>query len=200
MINQKSSQGELFQSKKFLFKSDAIHNELYMNRDLIENWQKKICYFQSKLFYNDYNKEEQYSLFSNSKHSRIESLSPLELTPLPLNFWKWSNPPHNGPAIYLVIDRTEKKKEHLLLYIGETISADKRWKGEHDCKTYLSHYCAALQKANIKAQLSIRFWIDVPKDTRSRRKLEQELIQKWLPPFNKETRNHWQTPFTSEVI
>ena len=31
------------------------------------------------------------------------------------------------------------------------------------------------------------------------RKLEQRLIQTWLPPFNKETRRIWATPFTSQI-
>ena len=29
--------------------------------------------------------------------------------------------------------------------------------------------------------------------------IEQNLIKKWLPPFNKETRRHWSTPFTAEI-
>ena len=33
----------------------------------------------------------------------------------------------------------------------------------------------------------------------ARRALEQQLIQRWLPPFNKETRQRWSTPFTAEV-
>ena len=47
-------------------------------------------------------------------------------------------------------------------------------------------------------KLNIRFWLDVPIKTKERRKLEQKLIQAWLPPFNKETRGIWATPFTSE--
>ena len=67
---------------------------------------------------------------------------------------------------------------HILLYIGETITAEKRWKGEHDCKTYLQAYSEACQKAGLSTQLSIRFWKDVPKDTKGRRLLEKKLIKK----------------------
>ena len=82
--------------------------------------------------------------------------------------------------------------------MGETLSANRRWKGDHDCKDYLSAYGEALQQAGMSHQLSIRFCTDVPKATRARRSLEQKLIQRWLPPFNKETRRRWATPFTTD--
>ena len=40
--------------------------------------------------------------------------------------------------MYFVIDSMESSK--IILYIGETNSANKRWKGEHDCKNYLMNY------------------------------------------------------------
>ena len=97
------------------------------------------------------------------------------------------------------VDEIIDSGENIILYIGETISAEKRWKGEHDCKDYLSSYSDSLHKANVKTKLSIRFWLDVPTKTKERRKLEQKLIQAWLPPFNKETREIWATPFTSQI-
>ena len=129
----------------------------------------------------------------------MDNLEPLELSPLPLSFWRWPEAPFHGPAIYLVMDRLEDFNSHLLLYIGETIAADRRWKGEHDCKAYLAAYSEALRVAGLQHQLSIRFWSDVPENTRSRKKLEQQLIQRWLPPFNKETRTRWSTPFTAGI-
>ena len=90
-------------------------------------------------------------------------------------------------------------EQPLLLYVGETLAADRRWKGEHDCKAYLAAYGEALQRCCLPPQLSIRFWSDAPTDTRARRTLEQALIQRWLPPFNKETRQRWSTPFTVEL-
>jgi hypothetical protein len=86
----------------------------------------------------------------------------------------------------------------LLLYIGETGRADRRWKGEHDCKRYLAAYGEALQRCGLAPALSIRFWSDVPVAIRPRRALEQALIRRWLPPFNKETRERWATPFTAD--
>jgi hypothetical protein len=123
----------------------------------------------------------------------------LALTPLPLSFWRWAESPHRGAAIYFVLDRPPHLAHPLLLYVGETKAADRRWKGEHDCKAYLSAYGEALQRCQMAHQLSIRFCTDAPTDTRARRKLEQQLIQHWNPPFNKETRQRWATPFTADL-
>ena len=79
------------------------------------------------------------------------------------------------------------------------LAAERRWKGDHDCKAYLAAYGEALQRCELSAQLSIRFSCDVPQATRARRALEQQLIQRWWPPFNKETRQRWATPFTAEL-
>ena len=106
---------------------------------------------------------------------------------------------HEGAAVYFVMDHIIDSDENIILYIWENISAENRWKGEHDCKKYLSTYSEALQKANLMTSLNIRFWLDVPTNTKERRKLEQKLIQAWLPPFNKETREIWATPFTSQI-
>jgi hypothetical protein len=97
-----------------------------------------------------------------------------------------------------VVDQPSHASSPLLLYVGETGRADQRWKGEHDCKSYLAAYSEALLKANLSLQLSIRFWLDVPAQVKPRRALEQALIQRWWPPFNKETRARWATPFTAE--
>jgi hypothetical protein len=125
-------------------------------------------------------------------------LDPLSLEPQSLAFWRWPRPSHRGAALYLVIDRPEAGTAPLLLYVGETGRADLRWKGDHDCKGYLAAYCEALGRAGLEARLSIRFWCDVPAATRRRRALEQALIRHWLPPFNKETRERWATPFTAD--
>ena len=49
----------------------------------------------------------------------------------------------------------------------------------------------------LENHIDIRFFLDVPKDVKLRRKLEKRLIYLWLPPFNKETRNRWATTFTN---
>jgi len=97
------------------------------------------------------------------------------------------------------MDRPARLTVPLLLYVGETGRADRRWKGDHDCKHYLAAYTEALARAGLEARLSIRFWCDVPTAVSPRRALEQALIRRWLPPFNKETRERWATPFTADA-
>jgi hypothetical protein len=129
---------------------------------------------------------------------RAARLDPLGLRAQSLSFWRWAGASHQGAAIYLVMDRPTDPSSPLLLYVGETGRADLRWKGEHDCKGYLAAYGEALRRAGLEARLSIRFWGDVPAAIRPRRALEQALIRRWLPPFNKETRQRWATPFTAD--
>jgi len=125
------------------------------------------------------------------------SLDPLALVAQPLQFWRWPEAPQKGAALYFVVDRPSHLASPLLLYVGETGQADRRWKGEHDCKDYLAAYGEALKQVGLECQLSIRFWSDAPALTRQRRALEQALIRLWQPPFNKESRGRWATPFTA---
>ena len=97
-----------------------------------------------------------------------------------------------------MFDRPDPLPWPLLLYVGETGRADRRWKGEHDCKGYLAAYTEALGRADLSPMLSIRFWCDVPTQPRARRQLEQLLIRRWASPFNKENRDRWATPFTAD--
>jgi hypothetical protein len=127
--------------------------------------------------------------------SKERKIDPFSLHPLSLNFWRTNQYIHNGPAMYFVIDSMGSSK--IILYIGETNSANKRWKGEHDCKNYLMNYKEALAHNKLSSHQDIRFFLDVPKEVKLRRKLEQQLIYLWLPPFNKETRDRWATTFTN---
>ena len=192
-------QYDLFKYNDTNYSIKTNSEDLQINKKLITAWQNKIINFQSKVFANDYKSLNQYSLFESSINESTEKFNPLELTPLPLSFWRWPIAKHKGPAVYFVIDKIINQQENIILYIGETLFADKRWKGDHDCKIYLSNYCESLQKAGLITNLDIRFWIDVPKETKERRKLEKKLIQTWQPPFNKETRGYWSTPFTSQI-
>ncbi|WP_216901462.1 GIY-YIG nuclease family protein [Synechococcus sp. CCY 9618] len=129
---------------------------------------------------------------------RARQFDPMGLSPQSLSFWRWPRAPHRGAALYLVMDRPPQLSVPLLLYVGETGRADQRWKGDHDCKGYLAAYGEALGRVGLEARPSIRFWCDVPAAVGPRRALEQAMIRHWLPPFNKETRDRWATPFTAE--
>ena len=173
--------------------------DLPLQTDQLLRWQQQLHAHQAPLFRGEPAAAGQASLFPDDHADSAAALDPLSLTPLPLSFWRWPVSPHQGAAIYLVLDRPAQLEQPLLLYVGETMAADRRWKGEHDCKAYLAAYGEALQRCSLSPCLSIRFSSDVPRSTRARRALEQQLIQRWLPPFNKETRQRWSTPFTAEV-
>ncbi len=167
----------------------------------LQQWQGRLARHQAPLFAKPQAGSEQATLFASSDATPEQPaapFNPLSLQPQPLSFWRWPAAPQHGAALYFVADRPPALGEPLLLYIGETGRADQRWKGEHDCKAYLAAYGEALHKANLGCQLSIRFWLDVPTAIGPRRALEQALIRLWLPPFNKETRSRWATPFQAD--
>ncbi len=192
-------QYDLFNNNDLNFSEDNLLQDIFIEKKIIKDWQERIIKHQSPLFKSSYKDVNQPSLFESISEELYETFNPIQLTPLPLSFWRWPKTIHKGPAVYFVMDKIINSEENIILYIGETISAEKRWKGEHDCKNYLSNYSETLQKANVTPKLNIRFWLDVPMETKERRKLEQKLIQTWLPPFNKETRGIWATPFTSQI-
>ena len=198
MVNSER-QYDLFNNDDFNSSGPDINQDIIINKNIIREWQEKIINYQSPIFKYGYKDINQSSLFESISEELNESFNPVELTPLPLSFWRWPKAIHEGPAIYFVMDNINDSDKNIILYIGETISAEKRWKGAHDCKSYLSNYSDSLRKANVATRLNIRFWLDVPVKTKERRKLEQKLIQAWLPPFNKETREIWATPFTSQI-
>ena len=192
-------QYNLFNNNDLDFSAKNLLQDVFIQKEIIKEWQEKVINHQSPFFKSNYKDVTQPSLFESISDELNETFNPMQLTPLPLSFWRWPKAMHQGPAVYFVMDKISNSEENIILYIGETISAEKRWKGEHDCKNYLSSYSDSLQKANISTKLNIRFWLDVPINTKKRRKLEQKLIQTWLPPFNKETRGIWATPFTSQI-
>ena len=192
-------QFNLFNNSELDFSENNFLQDISINKKIIKEWQKKIINHQSSIFNSNSKEITQPSLFESISEELNETFNPIQLTPLPLSFWRWPKAMHQGPAVYFVMDKIINSEENIILYIGETISAEKRWKGEHDCKNYLSTYSDTLQKVNVTTKLNIRFWLDVPIETKERRQLEQKLIKTWLPPFNKETRGIWATPFTSQI-
>ncbi|MFL0780481.1 MAG: GIY-YIG nuclease family protein [Prochlorococcus sp.] len=212
-MNRSTGQGQLFPDQSLNVRFNQAR-DLPLSRKLLEDWQQRLHQHQAPLFRGEQANTRQDSLFTTDLANDFstglstgpppvqqvcpDQLNPLQLTALPLSFWRWPSSPHHGPAVYLVMDRPTNLSNPLLLYVGETGAADRRWKGAHDCKAYLAAYSEALNKVALTSQLSIRFWADVPATTKARRQLEQQLIRLWLPPFNKETRERWATPFTAE--
>ena len=163
-------QYNLFNNNDLDFSEGNLLKDIFIEQKIIKEWQEKIITHQSPIFKYGYRNINQSSLFESISEELNEPVNPIDLTPLPLSFWRWPKAMHEGPAIYFVMDKIIDSDENIILYIGETISAEKRWKGEHDCKNYLSSYSETLQKANLAMKLSIRFWLDVPVNTKERRK------------------------------
>ncbi len=189
-------QGNLFEQP-----ASASHEnepaEWALNEQQLQSWQKRIHSFQSPLFESDSPRQEQSSLFG-SEEAEAAGVQPLSLKPLPAEFLALAAKPPSRGGIVLGHGSTRRLKHPILLYIGETMAADRRWKGEHDCKAYLAAYQEACVHCGLSCRTSIRFWGDVPRATKARRQLEQTLIRRWQPPFNKETRDRWATPFQAD--
>ena len=194
-ISSQNKQFELFSSKTNTSINFEHTNNLKIKAESIIEWRNKINTYQLRISENSQNKNFQQITLPIEGSSNYKKIDPFSLQPLSLNFWRTNQKIHSGPAMYFVIDNMEDSK--IILYIGETNSADKRWKGEHDCKNYLTNYKEALAYNNLSSYQDIRFYLDVPRELKLRRKLEQELIYLWLPPFNKETRDRWATTFTN---
>ena len=194
-ISNQNRQFELFSSNTNTSINFQQTNNLKIKGETLIEWRNKIHNHQLKISEGRYNKNLQQTILPINKISNEIKIDPFSLQPLSLNFWRTNQNVHNGPAMYFVIDTMVTSK--IILYIGETNSANKRWKGEHDCKNYLTNYKEALAHNNLSSRQDIRFYLDAPKEVKLRRKLEQQLIYLWLPPFNKETRDRWATTFTN---
>ena len=192
---KRNKQFELFGSSLNTSISLNFSNSLKVKSETLMIWRNKIYDHQSKIFEDKSNQIHQQSIIPENDNLDYKKINPFSLQSLSLNFWRMNQFVHNGPAMYFVVDSMKSSK--IILYIGETNSANKRWKGSHDCKNYLNNYKESLNYNNFSSKLDIRFFLDVPKEVKLRRKLEQKLIYLWLPPFNKETRNRWTTTFTN---
>ena len=194
-ISNQNRQIELFGSNVNTSINFQHSNNLKIKGEILNEWRNRIHNHQFKIAKDTHNETLHQTSLPLNTTSNERKIDPFSLQPLSLNFWRTNQYIHNGPAMYFVIDSMDNSK--IILYIGETNSANKRWKGEHDCKNYLMNYKEALGYNNLTSHQDIRFFLDVPKEVKSRRKLEQQLIYLWLPPFNKETRDRWKTTFTN---
>ena len=193
--HNKSLQFEIFESNNFFAISPLQNKELTQSRASLIQWRKNIYKYQNKVIENLQNPISQKSLFKIDDGFDLVKINPFLLTSFSINFWRSNKFVDKGAAMYFVIETIKTSK--IILYIGETSSADKRWKGVHDCKNYISNYKETMSNNNLESNLDIRFFLDVPKEVKLRRKLEKRLIYLWLPPFNKETRGRWTTTFTN---
>lgn len=159
--------------------------------DVLQAWKHKVLTFQQQVQIKS--PATQASLFDTEvPQLDATTIDPFQLPPQNTQFWRWQAADAGISALYFVIDY----ELNLLLYVGETVKSNQRWKGTHDCKRYLLNYQQAHYQFDLPTQLGIAFWQDAPQATRARQKLESSLIFQWRSPFNKENWAFWGTPFT----
>ncbi|QYO62574.1 GIY-YIG nuclease family protein [Leptolyngbya sp. 7M] len=175
--------------------------ELEISRSALSAWKQRIFEYQQQV--KQQLPMQQGSLFDWSDQltsnpepdvTDPDSLDPFGLPQQNTEFWRWKAEDAGVAALYFVIDY----EWPILLYVGETVKSNQRWKGEHDCKRYLLNYRQSHYQYQLQSMLGIAFWSQAPVQTRPRQKLESALIHKWRSPFNKENWQFWGTPFIGE--
>ncbi|APB34476.1 hypothetical protein GlitD10_2147 [Gloeomargarita lithophora Alchichica-D10] len=152
-------------------------------------WKQKIMHYQQQQTQIPC---QQTDLFAPEMVGISGRINPFELAKTSDQFFRLpSQFTHGDACIYFVLDQAAP----LILYIGETVNARQRWQGHHDCKTYLSYYLDDHRHYQLDTQIHWAFDWQVPRATRPRQKLEQDLIRHWLPPFNKESWCRWGAPW-----
>jgi hypothetical protein len=157
----------------------------------LQTWKQRVAQFQSGV--RSMPATAQGSLFDGPlESSPADTIDPFILPPQNAEFWRGQFQESGVPALYFVVDY----EADVLLYVGETIKSNQRWKGVHDCKRYILNYVEAHRVHGATATVNIGFWPHAAADRKARQALESELIYKWRSPFNKENWTFWSTPFT----
>ncbi|ESA35132.1 hypothetical protein N836_13500 [Leptolyngbya sp. Heron Island J] len=168
-----------------------LPGQIALGRQELTAWKARVATFQTAVKTEPV--MEQVSLFEATPEP-AETINPFTLPQQNTEFWRWQFSDVGVAALYFVIDY----QSELLLYVGETVKSNQRWKGEHDCKRYLVNYRQAHYHHNLESQLGIAFWRHAPAERRPRQAIESALIYKWRSPFNKENWKFWGTPFVGE--
>lgn len=174
---------------------------LPISREALQAWKQRVFEFQQQVCVHP--PSQQGTLFdlpTSPKGAALpdaanpDSIHPFHLPQQNTEFWRSKVEDTGTAALYFVIDH----ELPILLYVGETVKSNQRWKGEHDCKRYLLNYVTAHRLYQLPVTVNISFWPNAPTQTRPRQRLESALIKKWKSPFNKENWEAWGTPFIGE--
>lgn len=162
-----------------------------MGQEALQTWKQRVFQFQQLVEVGT--ASEQGSLFNStpSVEEIAATIAPFALPRQNTEFWRWKFDDTGTAAYYFVIDY----ELPILLYVGETVKANQRWKGEHDCKRYIENYISAHRECGVVSTVGIAFLHEAPSGTRARQQLESALIYKWRSPFNKQNWTFWGTPF-----
>lgn len=166
--------------------------KLEMTRDQFLEWKRQIASHQQATRENH---PQQFMLFDTGVNQfDLQGIDPFALTQYATRFYDLPQmrlSEEGDPCLYFLIDNATQ----LLLYIGETIHSNQRWRGGHHCEDYLKKYVQLNRKYKLEVLPALAFEWGAPEDMRLREKMEFTLIKKWLPPFNKENWKHWGQPF-----
>ncbi len=150
-----------------------------MDKSALVRWKSQIFNYQQGVKVSQ--PPQQATLFDLAPaHCDPDQIDPFSLQVRSLSFWQYPTDSPGDACLYFVID----SKVPLLLYVGETCRSNKRWKGEHDCKQYISHYHDLHYKYGLERAVNIAFWWDTPTERKARQDLELSLILRWRSPFN----------------
>jgi len=125
-ISTRNRQFELFDSNVNTSINFQYSNNLKIKGKILTAWRDRIYNHQFKISKDNHNKTLHQTSLPINTISNERKIDPFSLQPLSLNFWRTNQYIHNGPAMYFVIASIENSK--IILYIGETNSANKRWK------------------------------------------------------------------------
>ncbi|MBD1915289.1 MULTISPECIES: GIY-YIG nuclease family protein [Cyanophyceae] len=159
-----------------------------MLADELQSWKQRVAQFQATV---KADPSVQGTLFDVVDASPADTIDPFALPPQNAEFWRGQFQESGVPALYFVVDHDAA----VLLYVGETVKSNQRWKGVHDCKRYILSYVEAHRVHQLPVAVNIGFWPHADCDRKARQTLEQELIRHWRSPFNKENWATWSTPF-----
>ncbi|HLP87688.1 MAG TPA: GIY-YIG nuclease family protein [Nostocaceae cyanobacterium] len=170
-------------------KTSLREKGLVLSVDALMEWKQRIFNYQQQV--RESQPIQQKTLIEiTPNHCDPETIEPFSLHLQSMSFFRMPDP-FGQAALYFVLDSSAQ----LILYIGETIHSNKRWRGVHDCKSYIAAYQDLHYRYQMQTAVNIGFWWDAPTERKPRQQLEQQLIRKWRSPFNKEMWDLWGQPF-----
>lgn len=171
----------LFPDKKF----KALTNEkAIIDADTLQSWKNQIVEYQQQA--RNTKASSQKALFELPEYISEDytQIDPLNLKNQVLSKFKGTD------YLYFVVDKTPG----LILYIGQQ-RVNKKLKKVHELDEFITVYQELHNYYKLKISISILFWQNIPQDSYRRQELEEYLILKWRPPFNKQSFQWWGLPF-----
>jgi hypothetical protein len=195
MSKQKKDRQFLFSDAEVKYQVRSSQNAQpiwVMDISALKKWKDSIAKYQNELRQgHSFQQGELFDLTSLQTSVLADGIDPFSLRLHNFFFFDRDSEIGSDSCLYFVIDTLAQ----LLLYVGQTHKADRRWSSYHDCKRYVENYKQLHFTHGLAEGISTAFYWEVPPDAQLRQKLELSLILRWKPPFNKENWQLWSTPF-----